>query len=85
MEICPASTTSPCQRQLYFPTPGGLIVADQEIKPEVLDELLKGVQTQQDLMGPNGLLNALTKGLVERILEGELTHHLGCEKSDPAG
>jgi transposase-like protein len=47
-----------------------------EIKPEVLDELLKGVQTQQDLMGPNGLLTALTKGLVERILEGELTHHL---------
>ena len=56
-----------------------------EIKPEVLDELLKGVKTQQDLMGPNGLLKALTKGLVERILEGELTHHLGCEKSDPAG
>ena len=27
-----------------------------EIKPEVLDELLKGVKTQQDLMGPNGLL-----------------------------
>ncbi|MCA2966928.1 MAG: IS256 family transposase [Acidobacteriaceae bacterium] len=56
-----------------------------EIKPEVLDELLKGVKTQQDLMGPNGLLKALTKGLVERILEGELTHHLGYEKSDPAG
>lgn len=28
---------------------------------------------------------ALTKGLVERILEWELTHHLGYEKSDPAG
>lgn len=46
------------------------------IKPEVLDGLLKRVKTQQDLMGPNGLLTALTKGLVERILEGELTHHL---------
>jgi transposase-like protein len=56
-----------------------------EIKPEVLDELLKGVKTQQDLMGPNGLLQGMTKGLVERILEGELTHHLGYETSDPVG
>ena len=56
-----------------------------EIKPEVLDELLKGVRTQEDLAGPNGLLKAITKALVERILEGELTHHLGYEKSDPVG
>jgi hypothetical protein len=27
-----------------------------EIKPEVLDEWLKGLKTQQDLMGPNGLV-----------------------------
>lgn len=56
-----------------------------EIKPEVLDELLKGIKTQNDLAGPNGLLKAITKALVERMLEGELTHHLGYEKSDPAG
>jgi putative transposase len=56
-----------------------------DIKPEVLDELLKGIRTQQDLAGPNGLLKALTKALVERALEGELTHHLGYEKNDPAG
>ena len=56
-----------------------------EIKPEVLDELLKGIKTQEDLAGPNGLLKAITKALVERMLEGELTHHLGYEKSDPAG
>lgn len=56
-----------------------------DIKPEVLDELLKGIKTQDDLAGPNGLLKALTKALVERALEGELTHHLGYEKSDPAG
>jgi len=54
-----------------------------DIKPEVLDELLKGIKTQSDLAGPNGLLKALTKALVERALEGELTHHLGYEKSDP--
>jgi len=56
-----------------------------EIKPEVLDELLKGIKTQEDLAGPNGLLKAITKALVERMLEGELTHHLGYEKSDPVG
>jgi putative transposase len=56
-----------------------------EIKPEVLDELLKGIKTQEDLAGPNGLLKAITKALVERMLEGELTHHLGYEKNDPAG
>lgn len=56
-----------------------------DIKPEVLDELLKGIKTQDDLAGPNGLLKALTKALVERALEGELTHHLGYEKNDPVG
>ena len=56
-----------------------------DIKPEVLDELLKGIKTQDDLAGPNGLLKAITKALVERMLEGELTHHLGYEKNDPVG
>lgn len=56
-----------------------------DIKPEVLDELLKGIKTQNDLAGPNGLLKALTKALVERALEGELTHHLGYEKNDRVG
>ena len=56
-----------------------------DIKPEVLDELLKGIKTQEDLAGPNGLLKAITKALVERMLEGELTHHLGYEKNDPVG
>jgi putative transposase len=56
-----------------------------DIQPEVLDELLKGVKTQEDLTGPKGLLKAITKALVERMLEGELTHHLGYEKSDPVG
>lgn len=56
-----------------------------DISPELLDELLKGVRTQDDLGGPNGLLKQITKALVERMLAGELTHHLGYEKHDPAG
>ena len=52
---------------------------------ELLEELLKGVKTQADLAGPNGLLKQITKALTERMLAGELTHHLGYEKHDPAG
>jgi putative transposase len=51
-----------------------------ELKPEVLDKLLEGVKTQEDLAGPDGLLKQITKALVERMLAGELTHHLGYEK-----
>jgi len=43
------------------------------------------VKTQEDLAGPDGLLKQITKALVERVLAGELTHHLGYEKHDPAG
>jgi putative transposase len=55
-----------------------------EIKPELLDKLLEGVKTQDDLAGANGLLKQITKALVERMLAGELTHHLGYEKHDVA-
>ena len=56
-----------------------------ELKVELLDDLLKGIKTQEDLAGPNGLLKQITRALVERMLAGELTHHLGYEKHDPAG
>ena len=56
-----------------------------ELKAELLDELLKGIKTEKDLAGPNGLLKQITKALVERMLAGELTHHLGYEKHDPVG
>ena len=45
-----------------------------ELKVELLEELLKGVKTQADLTGPNGLLKQITKALTERMLAGELTH-----------
>jgi putative transposase len=55
------------------------------IKPEVLDELLSGVSSPEDLMGDGGLFKQLKKALMERALGAELTHHLGYEKGDPAG
>jgi len=53
--------------------------------PELLDELLKEYKKPDDLLGEQGLLQQLTKALVERALNGELTHHLGYEKHDAAG
>ncbi|GAB3904322.1 IS256 family transposase [Microbispora bryophytorum subsp. camponoti] len=38
-----------------------------------------------ELVGENGLLNRLTKLVLESALEGELTDHLGYDKHDPAG
>jgi putative transposase len=55
------------------------------IRAELLDELLKDYQKPEDLLGQDGLLQQLTKALVERALDGELTHHLGYEKHDSAG
>jgi putative transposase len=57
----------------------------EEIKAELIDELLKGYQKPEDLIGENGLLKQLTKAVLERALNTELTHHLGYEKHDPAG
>src|SRR5215213_7867747 len=55
------------------------------IRPELLDELLKDYRKPDDLLGQDGLLQQLTKALVERGLDGELTHHLGYERHDSAG
>src|ERR1041385_6880511 len=52
---------------------------------ELIDKLLEGYQKPEDLIGENGLLKQLTKALVERAMNAELTHHLGYEKSAAAG
>ena len=55
------------------------------ISNEVLDQILKDYEKPEDLLIENGLLQRLTKALVERALNGEMTHHLGYEKHSPAG
>src|SRR5687768_14972674 len=55
------------------------------ITPEVLDQILKDYEKPEDLLSENGLLQQLTKALVERALNGELTDHDGYEKDDPDG
>src|ERR1700733_10502789 len=56
-----------------------------EIKKEVLDELIKGYEKPEDLIGGTGLLKQLTKALIERAMSAELTHQLGYKKHDPEG
>lgn len=52
------------------------------ITPELLDELLKDYKSPEDMFGNEGLLQQLTKAVIER---GELTHHFGYEKRSPEG
>jgi putative transposase len=53
---------------------------------EVIDELLSGARTEEEITGPDGLLGQLTKRLVERAMEVELTDHLGYEPhQEPPG
>ena len=44
---------------------------------ELIDALLGDYQKPEDLIGENGLLKQLTKALVERALQAEMTEHLG--------
>lgn len=53
-----------------------------EIRKEILDELIAGYKNPEDLIGEEGLLKRLTKALLERAMEAELTHELGYEKGD---
>ena len=59
------------------------------IRPELIDELLKDYEKPEDIIGEGGLLKQLTKAILERALESELTHELGYEKhtrtEKPAG
>ena len=50
------------------------------IDPKVIDKLLAEYEKPEDIIGENGLLKQLTKALVERALQAELTTHLGYEK-----
>src|ERR1700678_2404850 len=55
------------------------------IDPKLIDQLLAGYKKPEDIAGENGLLKQLTKAVLERALQAELTGHLGYERHDPAG
>jgi putative transposase len=51
---------------------------------EAIDEAIKGLKPG-DITGEGGFMAQVTKAIMERALQGEMTHHLGYEKHDPAG
>lgn len=56
---------------------------DKEVDA-ALDELLKG-HRPEDILNEGGLVQDLTRRLMERALEGEMTDHLGYEKHASEG
>ena len=51
-----------------------------KISDEMLDGLIGNAKTQDDLFGSGGILKELSKRLMERMLEAEMTHQLGYAK-----
>ncbi len=51
------------------------------IDPALIKELLKDYKNPENLIGKDGLLKQLTKALLEKALDSELTEHLGYEKN----
>ena len=54
------------------------------IPDKLLDSLIKDYKNPEDLLGETGLLKQLTKQLLERAMQTEMTEHLGYEKHAPA-
>ena len=53
---------------------------------QLAEQLLAQAKEQGvELVGPNGLLNQLTKNVLETALDAEMTEHLGYDKHDAAG
>jgi putative transposase len=51
------------------------------ISKDTLDQLIGTAKTQEDIFGKDGLLKQLSKQIIERMLETELTLELGYEKN----
>ncbi len=56
----------------------------KKINDGVLDELLKGCEQPEDLLGDGGLIKDLRKALMQRMSGAELTEHLGYEHGTEA-
>jgi putative transposase len=55
----------------------------ERLSDELIDGLLAGARGEEEIVGPGGLLADLTRRLVERAMDAELTEHLGYEHSQP--
>jgi hypothetical protein len=76
------------RREVFPGLPGGRELDESlEISDEVLDALLAGARTAEEIAGRDGLLGQLTRRLLNRALEAELAEHLGYEagQAPPGG
>lgn len=68
-------------QEMIDPVTGEII--DQK---RLAEQLLAQAKEQNiDLVGPDGLLNGLTKTVLETALDAEMTDHLGYDKHEAAG
>jgi len=54
-------------------------------RDKMIEALLDGVEDLNAVLSEGGLLAQLKKRSVERILEAEMSEHLGYDKHDPTG
>ena len=72
------------RREVFPGLPGGPGFDEEplEFSDELLDTLLSGARTAEEIAGPDGLLGQFTRRLLNRALEAELTEHLGYEPGE---
>ncbi|WP_241003008.1 transposase [Streptomyces sp. CB01881] len=59
---------------------------DERLVGEVVERLMEHTDASgAALLGEGGLLTQVTRAVLERVLDAEMTEHLGYEKHDPAG
>src|SRR5258705_11933261 len=77
------------RREVLPGLPGGPRLDQEplEVSDELLDALASGARTAEEIAGPDGLLGQLTRRLLNRALEAELSEHLGYEpaQAPPGG
>lgn len=57
-----------------------MTTSKHEVPEELLSSPLANYKKPEDLIGENGLLKQLTKRLVEKALDAEMTEHLGHDR-----
>ena len=62
-----------------------MTVGMKPLPSDLIDALLADYKKPEDLIGENGLLKQLTKGLLERAMQAEITDYLGYARNAPSG
>jgi len=57
-----------------------MVKKEQQFDNLLIDKLIKGCTSSEEILGESGVLKQLTKAVLERALASELTTHLGYEK-----